>query len=136
MSGNIYKDTGIRNPLGRARGLGSAKEGFHHWWMQRVTAVAMIPLFVYLVSQAAVLAGGDYTAITVWLDRPVNAVAMLLFIVSSFYHAALGIQVIVEDYIHGEGVKITALLLNKLFFLFMAVAAIYAVLAVNFSISG
>lgn len=127
-----HKDSSIRTPLGRARGLGSAKDGTHHWWVQRVSAIAMIPPMIYLLTQLPRLVTHDRDAFLIWLQQPLPALALALFIASSFYHAALGIQVVIEDYIHCEGRKIALLLINKLGFLFLGVAAIYAVVRINF----
>lgn len=124
----------IRTPLGRARGLGSAKDGTHHWWVQRVSAIAMIPSLVYLTVQLPQIVTHDHGAFVFWLQQPLPALALALFLASAFYHAALGIQVIIEDYIHSEGQKIALLLINKLSFLFMGVAAIYAIARINFAV--
>lgn len=129
---SAHKDTSIRTPLGRARGLGSAKDGTHHWWVQRVSAIAMIPSLVYLLVQLPALTTHDHDALLIWLQQPLPALALAIFIASAFYHASLGIQVVIEDYIHGEGQKIALLLVNKLAFLFLGVAAIYAVVRINF----
>ncbi len=126
------KNTSIRTPLGRARGLGSAKDGTHHWWVQRVSSIAMIPSLVYLLAQLPALTTHDHDALLIWLQEPLPALALAIFIASAFYHAALGIQVVIEDYIHCEGQKIALLLVNKLAFLFLGVAAVYAVARINF----
>lgn len=124
-------NTSIRTPLGRARGLGSAKEGVHHWWMQRVTAVALIPLTLFLLFHIDSIVSADYAAVTEWMSGIDIAIALMLFIVASFYHATLGIQVIIEDYVHGEGAKIALFLLNKIFFFFAGFAAVFAVIKIN-----
>ena len=128
MSNN---QSSIRSPLGRARGLGSAKDGTNHWIMQRLSALAMIPLILYFLTQLDSITGSDVYAFRAWAGQPLVAVALISFIVASFYHATLGLQVIIEDYIHHEGVKIAFLALNKIFFFFLAVAAIYGVIAVK-----
>ena len=122
----------IRTPVGRARGLGSAKDGTHHWWMQRASAVALLPLCLYLLTQMPHIVGGEHGAFMQWIAQPLPAIALLLFIGAAFYHAALGVQVIIEDYVHGEGMKFLCLLLNKLFFAFLGVACVYAVIRLNF----
>lgn len=124
----------IRTPLGRARGLGSARDGTRHWWMQRATAVAMIPLALFFLTQLPEITATDYSGFVDWMRRPFTAIAALLFIVSSFYHAALGLQVIIEDYIHGEGRKILLLLACKFAFLFLGCACVYAVVYINFGL--
>lgn len=126
--------TTIRSPLGRARGMGSAKDGTHHWWMQRLSGIAMIVPMIYLLRNIDRIVSPDYDALMVWLKQPVPAMALVLFIASSFYHANLGIQVIIEDYVHCEGSKFFWLVLNKLFFFFLGFAAIFAVVRLNFGI--
>jgi succinate dehydrogenase / fumarate reductase membrane anchor subunit len=122
----------LRSPLGRAVGLGSAKEGAEHWWMQRLTAVALVPLSLWFVASLIALAGADHGAVVEWLSGPLAAILMLLLIGATFYHAALGLQVVIEDYVHGEGVKFAALVLNKLICFALAVAGIFAVLKIAF----
>jgi succinate dehydrogenase / fumarate reductase membrane anchor subunit len=117
-------------PLGRARGLGSAKHGLQHWWAQRVTAVALVPLTLWFVFSAIHLNGADQAAVRDWLRRPASAIMMSLFIVATFYHLALGVQVVIEDYIHREGVKLTSLLLVKGLIVLLASAALFTVLRV------
>ncbi|MEZ0261099.1 MAG: succinate dehydrogenase, hydrophobic membrane anchor protein [Alphaproteobacteria bacterium] len=123
----------IRTPLGRARGLGSSKEGTHHWWMQRVTSIALLPLSLYWLFQLKHITETDHGDFTAWLHQPVNGIAAVLFIIASFYHAMLGVQVIIEDYVHGEGAKIVTLLLNKLAFFTAGAVCIFAVLYINFA---
>lgn len=127
-----HNNDSIRTPLGRARGLGSAREGAHHWWMQRASSVALIPLCLFFLMQFDRIVTTDHAAFIAWAAEPCVAVGLLLFIVTAFYHAALGIQVIVEDYVHGEGAKIAVLLLNKIFFFFLGVAAVFAVIRISF----
>lgn len=126
--------TSIRSPLGRARGMGSAKDGTHHWWVQRLSGIAMIVPMIYLLCNLGRIVSPDYDALLVWLKQPAPAMALIAFIASSFYHANLGIQVVIEDYVHCEGSKFFWLVLNKLFFLFLGFAAIFAVVRLNFGI--
>lgn len=95
--------------LYRAIGLGSARSGAHHWWVQRVTAVALVPLLVWFVASLVAHAGNDHQAIAHWLGRPVVAVVMALLLVALFWHMMLGLRVIVEDYVHADRVKFAAL---------------------------
>ncbi|MAU40901.1 MAG: succinate dehydrogenase, hydrophobic membrane anchor protein [Kordiimonas sp.] len=91
----------LQTPLGRVRGLGSAKSGTHHWWMQRVTAVALVPLALWFVASLVCMVNADYQAAVDWLSNPLVALLMLLFVVTGLYHLKLGMQVIIEDYLHG-----------------------------------
>ena len=94
--------TRMRSPLGRAIGLGSAKEGVEHWIVQRVTAVALVPLVLWFVAAVIQLAGADFDAMQDWVGRPLPAIVLVLLLIATFYHAALGLQVVIEDYVHGE----------------------------------
>lgn len=124
----------LKTPLGAARGLGSAKDGTHHWIMQRITAVALVPLTIWFVFNAVALAGAGYAEAAGWLASPLNAVLMLLLIAATFHHLQLGLQVVVEDYVHGEGKKIAALLAIKLAAFALATAGVFAVLKVAFTV--
>lgn len=123
----------IQSPLARARGLGSAHDGVDHWFKQRLTAIANIPLVLWLIYSIVSLRGADFYTFTTWLAEPMNAILMILFILSAFYHAKLGTQVVVEDYIHHEGFKMTKLIGMKLAFLALGVACIFSVMKVAFS---
>lgn len=120
----------LRSPLGKARGLGSAKDGTHHFWVQRVSAVALIPLSLWFVFSLACLGSADYEQVKWWVGYPAVAVTLVLFIASALYHSLLGVQVVIEDYVGNEGVKITALLLSKFFHFAVAAASIFAVLKI------
>ncbi len=119
-----------RSPLGHARGLGSAKAGTHHFWIQRVTAVALIPLTLWFVFSLARLPTADFDAVTWWVHAPSVAVALILFVPCALYHSMLGVQVVIEDYIGAHGTKIVALLLSKFVHAIAAVAGIFAVLKI------
>lgn len=116
-----------RSPLARVRGLGSAKEGTAHWWMQRVSAVALIPLSFWLIIFLDLSLNAPYQETLAWLTSPINTVCMVAWILAVFYHAALGLQVVIEDYIAAEGVKIVAVWTVNLSFLLLALAALIAV---------
>jgi len=122
----------LRSPLGRVRGLGSAKSGTEHFWAQRVTAVALIPLTLWFVYSVLALGAADHAAASAWMQSPVNAVLLLVLIVATFHHLQLGMQVVIEDYVHVEGVKIAALVIVKGGSLLLGVAAAFAVLKVSF----
>jgi succinate dehydrogenase / fumarate reductase, membrane anchor subunit len=125
-------DDRLRSPLGRAFGLGSAKEGVAHWWAQRVTAVALIPLSIWFVASLVALAGAGRATVLAWLHTPLAAIVMVLLVIAVFYHWALGVQVIIEDYVHSEWAKISALLLNQFVAIALAIAGIFAVLRIAF----
>tara|TARA_B100002003_G_C14043879_1_gene502879 strand:- start:287 stop:682 length:396 start_codon:yes stop_codon:yes gene_type:complete len=120
----------FKNPLARARGLGSAKEGADHWFAQRITAIANIPLMLWLVWSMVGLKDSTYSEFTAWLAQPLNAILMILVILSTFYHAKLGSQVVTEDYIHCEGFKMVKLIGQKLFFFGLAIVCIFSILKV------
>ncbi len=122
----------MRSSLGRARGLGSAKEGVAHWWAQRVTGVALVPLSLWFVYAAVSLAGADLNAFRAWAAEIGNATLMILFTVALFHHAQLGVQVVIEDYVHNEAVKIASVLAVKLIAVLLAVSCILAVLFLSF----
>ncbi|MBM3558717.1 MAG: succinate dehydrogenase, hydrophobic membrane anchor protein [Alphaproteobacteria bacterium] len=120
----------IRTPLARARGLGSAKSGTRHWWLQRVTALALIPLAVWFIVGVVVLGAADHAAAVAWIGHPVSAVLLILAIGFGFWHGQLGLQVVIEDYVHGEGCRIALMLAMKGAALLLAVAGILSVLRV------
>lgn len=122
----------ILSPLAKARGAGSAHHGSGHWLHQRITAVANIPLMLWLVWSVVHMRGWEYADVTMWLAQPVNAILMILAVLSTFYHAVLGLQVVIEDYVHCEFSKIVSLLTLRLFFVAAGVAAIFSVLKVAF----
>ena len=123
----------LRNPLARARGLGSAKQGVHHWWMQRVSAIALVPLSVWFVASLIAVAGGDHAAVAAWIGQPVTAVLLILTLIATFYHAALGLQVVYEDYIGSHLLRIAADVVTKLAFVALATASVFAVLKLAFA---
>lgn len=122
----------LRSPLGQARGLGSAKEGVQHWWMQRMTALALIPLSLWFVFSIARYHLADYATMVAWLHNPYAAIALVLYFAAMFYHSMLGVQVVIEDYVGREAVKLVLLLLVKAAHAVLGVAAIFAVLKIAF----
>ena len=103
----------MQTPLGRVRGLGSARSGTHHWWMQRVTSLALLPLTLWFVFAMLSLAGAGFAETRAFIARPWNAVLMLALAVASFHHIAAGLQVVVEDYVRSDRARIVVLLLIK-----------------------
>ena len=122
----------MRSPLGRVRGLGSAREGVGHWWAQRMTALALVPLTLWFVAAVAGLTGADHAAARAWIASPVPAALLVLLIVASFYHGALGLQVVIEDYVHHEGAKLAALIAVNGLSLLLGLAGVLAVLTILF----
>ncbi|GGK07985.1 succinate dehydrogenase, hydrophobic membrane anchor protein [Luteimonas terricola] len=116
-----------RTPLSRARGLGSAKSGTGHFWWQRVTAVVLALLVPWLVGTLVSLVGADLGRVYEVFSRPYNAILMTLFVLALFWHAKLGIQVVIEDYVHNRTVEITLLVLNILLCVLGALASLYAI---------
>jgi len=127
----IFKPTNLRSPLGRARGLGSAKEGLHHWWAQRLTALALIPLTIWFVASIVCLAHEDAGAFYEWMLSPINATALILFIAVGFHHGVLGVQVVIEDYVAGHGARTVSVLLVKFIGYALAALAIVSTLIVT-----
>ena len=121
-------DRSLRTPLARVRGLGSAKDGTHHFWIQRLTALALVPLTIWFAFSIASLATADAPAITAWMQSPLRATLMLSFLFAGFWHMKLGLQVVIEDYVHTESTKVTCLILNNFVSIFLALAATLAVL--------
>jgi succinate dehydrogenase / fumarate reductase membrane anchor subunit len=122
----------LRTPLSRARGLGSAKQGVHHWWAQRITAVALIPLVVWFAISLIMLSGADYAVVRAWIGSPVVMVLLTLTIVIGLHHGQLGMQEVVEDYVHSEGVKLALIVLLRFVAVFFGLAAIVAILRIGF----
>ena len=120
-------------PLGRVRGLGPAGEGAEHWWEERLSSVAVLLLFVWLLVSVVRLPGLDYETLRAWLAQPLAAVPMLLLIVTLFWHAAMGCQVVVEDYVHEEGSRFFWIMLIKFAAFFAAALAAFSVLKIAFS---
>lgn len=121
----------MRTPLKNVRRLGSAKEGADHFWTQRVTAVANLALAVFLVGLIASLVGLDHAAVKARLAHPLVALPLALLVVSGAIHMRIGMQVIIEDYVHGEGTKIVALMLNTFFAILVAAASVLAVVKLS-----
>lgn len=116
----------VQTPLARAEGLGAAHSGTGHFWRQRVGAVALVPLSIWFVCTALAPIGLDRNEAIAVLARPANAIAMALFIVAALHHMALGVQVVIEDYVHGEAPKIVLLLINQFFAWIVGAACLFA----------
>jgi succinate dehydrogenase / fumarate reductase, membrane anchor subunit len=121
----------MRTPLGHALGLGSAKNGVEHWGLQRVTAIALVPLTVWFAASLIAHAGNDYATFIGWLRTPIATILMTLLLITLFYHMALGLQVVIEDYVH-TGMKIPLLLSMRFGCFVLAVVGILANLRIVF----
>lgn len=133
MKKTIDSGSDFRSKLGKVRGLGSAKHGVMHWWLQRVTAVAMIPLFIWFVNAlVSVMISPDVLAVAGWFSSPVNAVSLVLLLCAMFFHAKLGLQVVIEDYVKCPYNKYSLLLANIFFCFGGATICIIAVLKLHF----
>ena len=123
-----------KTPLGRVLGLGSAKAGTEHWWLQRVTAIAGIPLMIFLIGFIMAHIGATRAEMVASLANPLVAILLALTVITLLWHMRLGLQVIIEDYVHAPATKLAALLLNTLFTAAMGVAALYAILKMSFGL--
>ncbi len=117
----------LQSPLGVARGLGAAKEGVGHWWHQRLTAIALAPLSILFVWLVLHLLNSDYDVVRATIAQPYVAVLLMCFMVSLFYHGQLGLQTIIEDYIHHRALELTLLILVKFSALLFSVASVLAI---------
>ena len=122
----------LRTPLSRAKGLGSAKEGISHWWMQRVTSLFLIPLVVWGAWMMASLGAYDHRHFTGWLAEPLNAILTMTLLIVVCYHAALGLQVIIEDYVHRVAMKIISIVAIYLLSFVLALVGVLAVIKIAF----
>lgn len=122
----------LRSPFGRVRGLGSAKEGVSHFVHQRLTAIALIPLLLWFVISVISLVHGDYQQFRHWISVPGNTALFVVLVFAVFYHAALGLQVVIEDYVHCECVKIASLIAVKFGALLLGVFSALAIVRVAF----
>lgn len=125
----------LRTPLKNVRRLGSAKEGTDHFWRQRVTSVAALLLLPFMLWIALSLVGAVYETVTSTLRNPIVAILLISFIVTSAVHMRLGMQVIIEDYVHTDGAKIALLMLNTFFAVLVALASVFAVLRLSFGVA-
>lgn len=121
-----------RTSFDRTQGLGSAREGLGHWWIQRVTAMALIPLTLWLTAALIARARDDYGAFILWLRSPFSSVLMVLLLIALFYHMTLGLQVVVEDYVHADRIKIPTVVVIHLASFALAVAGIVTTLRIAF----
>lgn len=122
----------MRTPLSRVRGLGSAKTGTEHFWAQRATAFALVPLVIFFIASVVALTGSDFETVRHYVGSPLVSIALLALIGAGIYHMRLGMQVIIEDYVTSEGLKVLSLLANSFFAVLVGLACVYAVLKIGF----
>lgn len=121
----------LRSPLGRVLGLGTAKDGTSHWWGQRVSAIALLILGVWFAFLLATMSGFSHAEAVAAIGRPINSVLLLLLSVTLGYHSYLGIQVVIEDYVHAPGLKMSMLLISRFAHVALVAAAVFAVLKIG-----
>ena len=124
----------MRTPLGKVRGLGSARDGTHHWWMQRVTAIANLPLMIFFIIFIIAHLGASRAELVAAIANPMIAILLSLTMISVLWHMRLGLQVVIEDYVHGAATKLAAILANTFFTAALGVAALYAILKMSFGL--
>jgi succinate dehydrogenase / fumarate reductase, membrane anchor subunit len=134
MKRNAEMHRDMRTPLARVRGFGSARSGTEHFWYQRLTSVALIPLTIAVIFILLSLLGRNHAAVVQILGSPIIAIVMLLFILSMAYHMKLGMQVIIEDYVHEDPWKFTLLIGNSFFCFVVGLASVYAILKLSFGV--
>jgi succinate dehydrogenase / fumarate reductase, membrane anchor subunit len=122
----------LRSPIGRVLGLGAAKEGVAHWWSQRVTSVALVVLGLWFAASLLRMPTFSHELVLTWIGAPLNAVLLLLLVGTLVYHSQLGVQVVVEDYVHHHGLKIATMLVLTFAHVLLAALAIFAVLRIAF----
>lgn len=122
----------LRSPLAKVRGLGSAKEGKHHWWMQRITALALIPLCLWFVINLVCIADANHNEVVAWVAAPLTTGMLILFVIALLYHTQLGVQVVVEDYLHIEWLKVTVIIALRLVTSVLLVVGLLAILHIAF----
>lgn len=122
----------LQTPLHRVEGLGSAKAGTAEFWRQRVTAVALVPLSIWFVWSALAIVGGNRENALAYFGDPVNAVLMLLFLATALYHMTIGVQVVIEDYVHQPFLKISCIIFNRFFAVAVGAATAFALLKIAF----
>jgi succinate dehydrogenase / fumarate reductase membrane anchor subunit len=122
----------LRSPLGRVRGQGAAHDGVHHWWLQRLTSVALVPLTVWFVVSLLALPSLGHATLLAWMSQSSTALLLILFVLVAAWHSQLGLRVVVEDYVHGAGMRTLSLVLITFAHVLLAAAGVFAVLRVAF----
>ena len=122
-------------PLNKVLGLGSAKGGAEHWWVQRMTAVGLVPLGLWLGWSLLAFEDMSYAAVVAWMSRPITSILLILSVITVTYHSHLGVQVVVEDYVHGKAIKVVSLMLSTFVHVAVLIAAVFSILKVAFGAS-
>jgi succinate dehydrogenase membrane anchor subunit len=122
----------LRSPLGRVLGLGAAKEGVHHWWTQRLTSVALVPLSIWFVVSLLALPALDHATVCAWMRQTSTALLLIVFVAVAAWHSQLGVRVVIEDYVHGAAARTLSLALLMFAHVTLAAAGVFAVLRVAF----
>jgi succinate dehydrogenase / fumarate reductase, membrane anchor subunit len=122
----------LMTPLNRVLGLGTAKGAAEHWWLQRVTAVALLPLGLWFALALLALPGFDHAAVIAWVQRPLTSILLILMVVAVGYHSHLGVQVVIEDYVASKGLRVATLMASTLAHFGLSIAAVFAVLKIAF----
>ncbi len=123
----------LRSPLGQILGLGTAKDGTSHWWGQRVSAIALLLLGLWFVVSLTTMSDFGYAAVVAFIARPIDSILLVLLTVTIAYHSYLGIQVVIEDYVHAPGIKVFALILSRFAHVLLVTAAVFAILKIGLS---
>ncbi len=122
----------LQSPLGKVRGLGAAGNGVHHWWVQRLTSVALVPLAIWLLVSLVTLPSLDFVTLVSWIGGTWTASLLTLFVIIASWHSSLGMQVIIEDYVHDHGLKTVSLVLSGFVHALLAAGGVFAVLRIAF----
>ena len=125
----------LRSPLGRVLGLGSAQSGVHHWWQQRLSSVALVPLAIWFLVSLLALPSLGYETVIAWMGQGWTAILLVLFVVVATWHSQLGVRVVVEDYVHGAGARTLTLVIATFAHVLIAAAGVFAVLKVAFGVA-
>ncbi len=123
----------LLTPFKRASGLGNTRDGVHHWWMERITSVALVPLTLWVAFAVAAHAGESYASVAAWFAQPFTTTMLTLFVFTATFHASQGLTVVIEDYVHHHGIKVAALLAVKLVLVLLGTSSILSILRVAFS---
>ncbi|MDB6087803.1 MAG: hypothetical protein JWN85_587 [Gammaproteobacteria bacterium] len=122
----------LRSPLGVVSGLGSAKSGVHHWWLQRLTSIALVPLTIWFTVSILSLPSMDHVTVIAWMAQSWTALLLIVLVLVGTYHSQLGVRVVIEDYVHGAGTRTLTLVIVTFAHAFLAVAGVFAILKVAF----